>query len=95
MRLPIDATERKGVPLYSGCFNYFPDALIAVAKLSKKGNDQHNPGKALFWDRNKSGDELDALMRHIIDEDWDAVAWRALAHCQKEIERERDNSSGP
>lgn len=85
-KLPTDAKARKDIPLYSGLFKYFPDALIAVAKLSKKGNDQHNPGKSLRWDRSKSGDELDALMRHIIDEDWDAVAWRALAHLQKEIE---------
>jgi hypothetical protein len=84
--LPTDAKARKGIPIYSGCIAYFPLALAAVAKLSKKGNDQHNPGKPLHWDRAKSGDELDALMRHVIDGDWDAVAWRALAHLQKELE---------
>ena len=84
--LPEDPKERKGVPLYSGVVKYFPRALAAVAVLSKKGNDQHNPGKPLHWDRSKSGDELDALMRHIVDEEWEAVAWRALAHCEKEIE---------
>ena len=84
--LPKDAKARKGIPIYSGCIAYFPDALAAVAKLSRKGNDQHNPGKPLHWDRSKSGDELDALMRHVIDGDWDAVAWRALAHLQKELE---------
>jgi hypothetical protein len=31
----------------------------------------------------KSADELDALIRHIIDEDWDAVAWRALANSER------------
>jgi len=66
---------------------YFPRALAAVARLSKRGNDQHNPGKSLRWDRSKSGDELDALMRHAMDGDWDAVAWRALANCEKEEER--------
>ena len=84
--LPSNADERKRIPIYSGVIKYFPDALVAVAKISRKGNDQHNPGKPLFWDRSKSGDELDALMRHIIDEDWDAVAWRALANLQKQIE---------
>lgn len=88
MTLPTDAKARKGIPVYSGCIAYFPDALAAVAKLSKKGNDQHNPGKPLHWDRTKSGDELDALMRHVIDGDWDAVAWRALAHLQKQLEGE-------
>ena len=84
--LPEDAKERKAIPVYSGVIRYFPDALVAVAKLSQKGNDQHNPGTALHWDRAKSGDELDAMMRHVIEEDWDAVAWRALANLQKQIE---------
>jgi len=81
-----DPKGRKDIPVYSGVIKYFPHALAAVAKLSKAGNDQHNPGMPLHWDRSKSGDELDAMMRHIIDEDWDAVAWRALAHLEKELE---------
>jgi hypothetical protein len=87
MPLPQDAKERKMIPLYSGVIKYFPDALAAVAHLSYKGNQQHHPDKPLHWDKNKSTDELDALMRHIIDEDWDAVAWRALAHLQRELEK--------
>jgi hypothetical protein len=87
MSLPTDAKERKEIPVYSGVIRYFPDALAAVARLSKRGNDQHNPGAPLHWDRTKSGDELDAMMRHVLDEDWDAVAWRALAHLQKHIEK--------
>jgi len=93
MGLPTDAQERKDIPIYSGVIRYFPDALAAVAKLSKKGNDQHNPGMDLFWDRSKSGDELDAMMRHVIDEDWDAVAWRALAHLQKHLEKEDEEDN--
>lgn len=98
MRVVTDAAERKGLPLYSGCIAYFPDALLAVAELSRIGNDQHNPGKPLHWDRSKSGDELDALMRHLVDcgtVDVDGVrhatkvAWRALANLQKEIENDR------
>lgn len=93
-----DATARKATPLFSGCINYFPDALLAVAELSKIGNEQHNPGSALGWDRSKSGDEKDALARHLVDAgtlDVDGVrhsakvAWRALANLQKEIEAER------
>jgi hypothetical protein len=86
--LSTDPEERKNTPVYSGCINYFPLALASVSRLSKKGNDQHNPGSPLHWDRSKSGDELDAMMRHVIDGDWDAVAWRALAHLQK-VEEER------
>ena len=94
--LPKDALARKGVPLYNGLVRYFPLALAAVAELSRKGNDQHNPGLPLHWDRSKSGDELDALCRHLFEAgtlDVDGVrhstkvAWRALANLQKELER--------
>lgn len=93
-----DAKARKAVPLFSGCINYFPDALLAVAELSRIGNEQHNPGSPLHWDRSKSGDEADALARHLVDHgtrDTDGVlhstkvAWRALALLQKEIEADR------
>ncbi len=96
--LPTDARARKAFPLYSGLVRYFPDALIAVAECSQKGNDQHNPGQPLHWDRSKSGDEHDAMLRHLWEAgevDGDGVrhstklAWRALAALQKEIEKER------
>ncbi len=87
-----DAQGRKKYPIYSGFVKYFPDAMAAVARISFDGNEQHNPGTAIHWDRSKSGDELDALMRHIIDEDWPAVAWRAMANLQKQIEKEQANA---
>jgi hypothetical protein len=94
-RLPTDAAARKAIPLCSGLLDYFPDALIAIAQLSKIGNDQHNPGQPLHWARGKSTDEADTLVRHLIDRgtvDTDGIrhsakmAWRALALLQKEIE---------
>ena len=97
MTLPTDAKERKNVPIASGFIDYFPDAIAAIAELSRIGNDQHNPGKPLHWDRSKSGDESDALMRHFVERgtlDSDGVrhstkvAWRALANLQKEIEND-------
>ncbi|MCM2311381.1 MAG: DUF5664 domain-containing protein [Steroidobacteraceae bacterium] len=96
MTLPTDAAARKAVPLASGLLDYFPDALAAVARLSQVGNDQHNPGQPLHWARGKSGDEADALLRHLLDRgtvDVDGirhsakVAWRALALLQKELEQ--------
>lgn len=98
MALPNEAKARKAVPIASGFIDYFPDAIAAVAELSRIGNDQHNPGKPLHWDRSKSGDEADALMRHFMERgtvDTDGVrhstkvAWRALANLQKEIEAAR------
>jgi len=91
------AQQRKDTPVFSGVLKYFPDALRDVARASKAGNDQHGNGPELHWDRSKSGDELDALTRHLLDAgtvDTDGIrhsakiAWRALANLQKEIERD-------
>lgn len=96
MTLPMDAAKRKSIPLATGLIDYFPDALAAVAELSLIGGQQHNPGKTLFWDRSKSTDHGDCLMRHFLDRgtlDGDGVrhsakvAWRALAMLQVELER--------
>jgi len=94
---PIKFT-RKQTPIYSGVLNYFPDAIREVARCSFVGNEQHNPNTPLHWDRSKSGDELDALTRHLLEAgtiDSDGirhsakVAWRALANLQKEIEKSK------
>ena len=101
--LPKDSAERKGVPLAQGCLFYFPDALAAVAELSRKGNDKHNPGQPLHWSREKSSDHLDCIARHLVDagKKGDAVdtddgvlhvvkvAWRALAQAQLALEAQR------
>lgn len=94
----MTAQERKERPLYSGVLKYFPDALLEVAHTSYVGNEQHNPGQPLHWDRSKSTDEADACVRHLLEagtRDTDGTrhsakaAWRALALLQKEIEAER------
>ena len=91
------AQERKNTPVYHGVLMYFPDAIREVAKCSFAGNNQHHSDKPLHWDRSKSGDELDALTRHLLEAgstDTDGVkhsakvAWRALANLQKELESE-------
>ena len=91
--------QRKQTPIYSGVLMYFPDAIADVAKCSFAGQQQHNPDKPLAWDRDKSGDELDSLTRHLMEAgtiDTDGirhsakVAWRALANLQKEIEKDGD-----
>lgn len=98
--LPVmSAQARKDHPIARGVLDYFPDALMEVAHLSKVGNDQHNPGQPMHWAKEKSTDEADALLRHLIDRgtiDTDGirhstkVAWRALALLQREIEAERN-----
>lgn len=98
--LPVDAKARKAVPIYSGFIKYFPRAIAAVAHLSAVGNTQHNPGQPLHWDRSKSGDELDALMRHLLEADGVdkdgvdhlcKVAWRSMAALEKRLEKQEGN----
>ena len=91
--------NRKHYPIATGVLDYFPDAIKEVALVSYTGNEQHHPGQPLHWDRSKSTDEADALVRHLmaagtLDTDGIShtakVAWRALALLQKEIEAARD-----
>jgi hypothetical protein len=98
LRQATTSAARKAMPLATGVIDYFPDALAAVAAVSRIGNEQHSPGKPLHWDRTRSTDEADCLARHFVDRGtWDTdgvrhsakVAWRALALLQKEIEADR------
>ena len=95
--LPTDAAARKAAPMAEGLLWYFPNALAAVAQVSKAGNDQHNPGEPMHHARGKSSDHADCILRHLVDAgkiDSDGqrhtakVAWRALALLQEELERE-------
>jgi hypothetical protein len=90
----IDNIDRKDMPVYSGVLKYFPNAIKYVAFVSKKGNEQHHPDKPLHWDMDKSTDEADAEVRHLIDHsinpiDEDGVlhlgktAWRSLAMLER------------
>lgn len=93
-----DSKARKNIPITTGVLDYFPDAICAVAELSRVGNEQHNPGQPLHWAREKSTDHADCIARHLLDRgtlDVDGVrhsakvAWRALAMLQVEIEAAR------
>jgi hypothetical protein len=96
--LPSDAKDRKKLPIGTGVLDYFPDALAEVAKASLAGNEQHLKGEPLHWDRSKSTDESDSLIRHFLERDTmdsdgilhaGKMAWRALAYTQKLIESRR------
>jgi len=89
-------SDRKKYPVFTGLVKYFPDAIMEVARCSWAGNQQHHPDKPLHWDRGKSNDHLDVMMRHAIQAgqiDTDGVrhsakvAWRALANLQMELEK--------
>jgi hypothetical protein len=89
--------QRKNQPVFTGVLKYFPDALKAVSECSLAGNTQHHPDKELHWDKSKSFDNEDALVRHLIDHSINPIdddgmlhltkcAWRALASLQIYLE---------
>lgn len=100
MKKLTKAQQRKTYPIFRGALQYFPDAIKYVSHVSFVANEQHNPGTEMHWDRSKSQDEADALVRHLLDAgkiDDDGlrhtgkVAWRALALLQKELENDQTN----
>lgn len=95
--LTEDDKERGEFPMFDGLLAYFPNALAEVSRVSKIGNDQHNPGQPMHWARGKSTDHENKIARHLLDSGGvDArgvrhsarLAWRALALLQEELERE-------
>ena len=104
MTLSKDAQERKNTPIVTGVLDYFPDAIAEVAHVSFIANEQHNPGEPMHWAKEKSQDEADALVRHLIERggfDTDGlrhsakVAWRGLALLQRELDAEGTTSPPP
>jgi len=94
--LPEDSKSRKETPIFSGMLMYFPDACAAVARLSFKANEKHNPGEPMHWSKDKSNDHADCAVRHLmtseeVDEFGElhatCAAWRALAHLQTILEK--------
>jgi len=94
--LPNDKKLRKEAPMARGCLDYFPHALLYVARVSFVGNQQHNPGEPIHWAKEKSTDHADCIVRHAVERggfDRDdnlrhsgKLAWRALANLQIELE---------
>lgn len=98
---PVHRTYSLQHPVASGVLDYFPDAIAAVAECSRIGNDQHNPGQPMHWNRDLSTEHGDKLLGHFmrrgtIDSDKvrhsAKVAWRSLALLQEEIENDNNNS---
>ena len=101
----MSSEERKKYPVTTGCFDYFRDALFAVAHVSYEGNEKHNPGQPLHWARGKSTDDIDAMGRHLLERNeidpptqevvLAQAAWRALAALQKVLEQKYNISLPP
>ena len=96
MSLPTDSKARKNIPVYRGFIKCFPDAIAAVAQLTGVATKQHHPDGGVYWDKTKSTDELDALLRHMLDDVMEPlsrdaegvlhavkIAWRGMANLQR------------
>jgi hypothetical protein len=94
--IEADSVTRKMYPICTGLLDYFPDACAAVAEVSYRGNQKHNPGEPMHHARGKSMDHADCIARHLEERggfDGDirhtaALAWRAMALLQEELEAE-------
>lgn len=92
----LSSAERKRYPMAAGLMDYFPDALAVVSNVSFEGNEKHNPGQPLHHARGKSNDHADCIARHLAERGGfdgkirhsGALAWRALALLQEELEQE-------
>jgi hypothetical protein len=97
--LPEDADTRNSYPMAEGLLDYFPNALAEVSRLSHAATQQHHPDQDMHWDRSKSKDHANKILRHLVDRGKlddkgqrhsTMVAWRALALLQEELERDTD-----
>ena len=97
-----DSASRKLAPVDQGFMEYFPRAMSAVACMSRMASEKHN-GKGKFgWSWDRSDDHGDCILRHQADK-WDldefglphavAVAWRAMAQLQIELETQETRAS--
>lgn len=94
--IDTDSATRKTFPMCEGLLDYFPDALAEVSRVSYLGNQKHNPGEPMHHARGKSMDHANCIIRHLAGRggfdgelrESAALAWRALALLQEELERE-------
>ena len=97
-RFPSDAKARKAIPVATGCVDYFPDALAAVAEPRVSATTSIIPASRCIGTVRSRPTRPNLLMRHFVDRgtvDSDGVrhsakvAWRALALLQKEMREPR------
>jgi hypothetical protein len=91
-----NSAQRKMMPVVSGVLDYFPDAIALLAYVSYMGNQKHNPGEELHWERGKSDDHIDCVGRHLLQRsgvdqegilEMGEMLWRAMASTQLFLEK--------
>ena len=82
---PTQPSERT-YPIYSGFIRLLPECHCRRVSLELQGQPAASPRQALSTGIKQSpSDELDALMRHMIDGDWEQVAWRAMGNLERKL----------
>ena len=104
MYMPTADAERKALPVFTFLTKYFPLAFLEVVRVAVYGDKQHgNTGAEIRWAREKSTDQLNTALRHLMDygmgQKWDIdgrahlakAIWRLSAQLQldEEIEIEK------
>lgn len=96
-RIIPDDDKREDYPLFDVLVGYFPAAMCELARWTKVGNEQHNPGEELHWAREKSTDHRNKILRHLMDYDqkesngfYEAIPmlWRCAALVQELLEKD-------
>ena len=98
--LPTDNTERKALPVYTFLTKYFPLAFLEVVRVAVAGDKQHgNTGPEIQWAREKSTDQLNTALRHLMDygmgrrHDTDGRAHLAKAICRLSAQLQLDEEA--
>lgn len=108
--IPTDDAGRKALPLWTFLTEYFPDAILAMVRVSVAGQRQHQPDEPAYkirWAREKSRDQFNTAVRHLWDHSMGNVrdtdgeyhlakaAWRICAALQLQIERDGSHDPEP
>ena len=99
MNMPTADAERKALPVFTFLTKYFPLAFLEVVRVAVYGDKQHgNTGAEIRWAREKSTDQLNTALRHLMDygmgQKWDIdgrahlakAIWRLSAQLQLDEE---------
>ena len=85
---PTDAQERKEYPVGTFICDYFPHAIAALAHHSYKSQEQHGPatnGAPMEWLTDKSVGDGNEIVRHLMEGDYEAMAWRSLELLERKL----------
>lgn len=83
---PENDAERAKYPIADFIRYFFPNAIAALARHSYESQQKHSPGtRRLTWNKDASIGDGNQLMRHFMDDELEATAWRALELLERKL----------